>query len=136
MNDTVCIGTGAVDGTMNGKTAGVGTTACAIHDLALGINQQQIGGADLIKAQTKGIDQENVVVAGQAQGNMGVDDIVPALAGRQPVSGGQIDAGAPVLGINIRRTMGVNGLQVRRDRTGLAHAAVVSSSAMMAFSSS
>ncbi|EKU29063.1 hypothetical protein C660_16173 [Alcaligenes sp. HPC1271] len=74
----MCIRSGAVNGSVNGKTAGVGTTACAVHNLALGINQEQIGSADFIKAQTEGIDQESVVVAGQAQGDMGVDDIVPA----------------------------------------------------------
>ncbi|MNJ64085.1 hypothetical protein D3C77_600250 [compost metagenome] len=62
--------------------------------------------------QAEGVDQE-VLGAGDLGGDVGEDQVVPAMQGDQPVAGGQVDAGLPFGGgylvLEVERREGLGG---------------------------
>jgi hypothetical protein len=65
--------------------------------LASQIDADQARGRDLLEHQAVGVDQELVLGARHARGDVGEDEIVPAEQGHQPIGSGQVDAGAPFI---------------------------------------
>jgi hypothetical protein len=87
---------GAVDG-VTGRVDLVGT----VHQLVAGlVDFDQAGGGDLVKHQPERIDQE-VFGARDLGGNVGEDQIVPAMQGDQAITGGEIDPGLPLGGTDL-----------------------------------
>ncbi len=71
---------------------GVGSTAMAVH-----VDLDQAGGGHLLEHQLIGIEQEMMLRPRHARGEVGEDQIVPAIISDQPVGGGEIDADLPLL---------------------------------------
>ena len=95
VDHAVGIGPGAMHRAVDGEAARVGGAAAAVDHPAVEVDHQQAGGGDLVEAEAEGVDQEGVGAAGQAQRQVGVDQVAPAVAGGEPVSGGEVDTGPP-----------------------------------------
>ena len=85
---------GAVDGESGRVHFIRGFRQLAAFDTAL----DQIGGGHFLEQQAVGIDQELIVGAGDAAGNVGAQHVGPAHHRGQAVSGRQFNARLPFLG--------------------------------------
>ncbi|MFK4508871.1 hypothetical protein ABIF81_004049 [Bradyrhizobium daqingense] len=71
--------------------------------VAVQIDLDEARRRDLVEHQPVGIDEELVVGAGHARGNVGVDQIVPAVQRDEAIAGGEIDPLLPFRLRHVRR---------------------------------
>ena len=64
------------------------------HLVAVEVDTGQVGGGDLVICQPERVDQERIGPR-DAERDVVVDDACPSIEMRQPIGGGQIDAGMP-----------------------------------------
>ena len=87
----------------------------AVHLLGAGqVDLDQAGGGDFMKHQAVGVDQE-IIGARHLGGNMGEDQIVPAMQGDQPITGGQVDTGLPFGGADLGFDADSGGWSIHAD---------------------
>ena len=75
---------------MDHETGWVHRVIRRADDVAIHVNFHQVRGLDLAVHQAKGVDQELVVRAGDAHGDVVVDQFVPAEMIEQAVGTGQL----------------------------------------------
>ena len=85
-----------VDRRMDGEAGRVDAVVALGELVAVEIDLDQARGRDLVEHQAVGIDQEMMFRSRHARGDVGVDQIVPAIMRDQPVAGGEIDALGPL----------------------------------------
>src|SRR5262249_20415602 len=68
-----------------------------VDDLAVHVDLDQARRRDLLVQQSVRVDEELVLGTRNPQRNMVVHEVRPAMLGDQPVGGGQLDAGLPLL---------------------------------------
>src|ERR1700739_2733568 len=73
------------------------------EQIAVEVDLDQTRGGDFIKHQTVGVDQEMMLRTRHPRGDMGVDQIVPAIMRDETVAGGEGDALAPLGLRHVRR---------------------------------
>src|SRR5262249_49030233 len=66
-------------------------------DVAVLVEPDQRRGGDLVEEHAEGV-QEEVLGSGNARGEVRVVEIRPAVDDGQPIRGGEVDAGLPLLG--------------------------------------
>ncbi|KAG0923630.1 hypothetical protein G6F31_019432 [Rhizopus arrhizus] len=79
---------GRIDAVTGGRRA---------EDIAGQIDLDQAGRGDFVIHHAVGVDQQVIVRAGDARGDMVVDQVAHSEVRHQPVAGGQLDAGVPFL---------------------------------------
>ena len=84
-----------VDGAVDGEARRVDIEVTVIEFVAGLVHAYQAGSGDLVEHHAVGIDQEVMLVAGDAGRQVGKDQVVPAVQGDQPVGGGQIHTQLP-----------------------------------------
>ena len=85
-----------VDRRMDGEAGRVDAVVALGELVAVEIDLDQARGGDLVEHQAVGIDQEMMLRSRHPRGDVGVDQIVPAIMRDQPVAGGEIDALVPL----------------------------------------
>src|ERR1700679_339827 len=92
MHDAAGVLTHLVYGRMDGETGGIYRIRRGADLLAFEIDLDQAGGGDLLEHQPVGVDEEVMLRAWDARGNVGEDEIVPAVERDQSIAGREIDA--------------------------------------------
>jgi hypothetical protein len=103
----------AVNGGVDRESRRIRAVLLIADDLALVVDDQQVGCRDLGKAQPETVDQESVFLLGMARRDMGVDQVVPAAAGDKAVGRGQVDARPPFGGADAGRGSMQRGVHER-----------------------
>ena len=98
-----------VDRRMDGEAGRVDAVIALGELVAVEVDLDQAGRRDLVEHQSVGVDQEVMVRSRHPRGDVGVDQIVPAIQRDEAIAGGEIDALAP-LGL---RHVGRHFLQAR-----------------------
>ena len=88
VHHAVGIVTHGVDGAVDGEARRVDIEVTVIELVAGLVYAHQAGSGDLVEHHAVGVDQEVVLVAGDAGRQVGKDQVVPAVQGDQPVGGG------------------------------------------------
>jgi len=73
-----------------------------VHHVAVQVHLQERGGRNLIKPQTKGVDEEvraiwQRLAPGRLHRDVVEHELVPLVVGREPVGDGELAAGLPLL---------------------------------------
>ncbi len=102
-----------VDGAVDGETGRVDVVIAVVELVTFLIHPHQAGGGDLVEHHAVGVDQEMMLVAGDAGGKVGKDKIIPAVQGNEPVGGGEIHAQLPFFGAD--GVFGGDGSWVKSD---------------------
>jgi hypothetical protein len=92
MHDASCVLAHFVNRRMDREAGRVDGIGGFRHRLTRKINLDQTAGGNLLEHHPVGIDQEMMFGTGDARRNMGEDQVIPAVEGDEPVTGGQIDA--------------------------------------------
>jgi hypothetical protein len=64
-------------------------------DIAVQIDLHKAGGGDFVKGEAERVDQEMMIRPRHTRGDMGVEEIIIIIDGRDTVESRQIDAGLP-----------------------------------------
>ena len=87
-----------VDGAVNDEAGDVDAVVGGVEQrVAVEVDLDQAGGVDLFVQHAVGIDQEVIVAARHAAGDVVGDHLGHAVHRGQPIAGGEIDAGLPFL---------------------------------------
>ena len=84
-----------MDRRMDGEAGRVDAVVALGELVAVEIDLDQAGGGDLVEHQPVGIDQEMMFRSRHARGDVGIDQIIPAIMRDQPIAGGEIDPLGP-----------------------------------------
>jgi hypothetical protein len=84
-----------VDRRMDGKARRVDAVGALRELVAVEVDFHQAGSGDFVEHQAVGIDQEVMLRPRHTGGDMGVDQIVPAIMRDQAIAGGEVDPLAP-----------------------------------------
>src|SRR5271169_5013945 len=96
MNDAAGILADFVYSRVNGEAGRIDMVRGLTEQVAVKVDLDQAGGGDFVEHQPVRIDEEMMFRPGHPGGDMGIDQIVPAVIGNQSVAGGKIDALAPL----------------------------------------
>ncbi len=96
MHDEARVLAGAVDRRVDHIARGVDAVGALHHDVTVKIDLHQGRGGDLLEIQAERVDQEVMLRARHAGGDMGEDQVVPLLQGHQPVERREVDPRAPL----------------------------------------
>ncbi|MNN35468.1 hypothetical protein D3C81_1493190 [compost metagenome] len=115
VHDAVRIGPRGVHGGVEGEAGHIDRVHGLADHLAPAIDLDEVRRADLVEREAERVDQEVVRLTGHGGGDMGVDQVVPALQRSQPVGGGEVGAHARLPGADGNsRARGTRGLQGKR----------------------
>ncbi len=112
VDDAVHVGLGHVDRAVDHEAGAVDAVVEARPELGLGqhvavvVDLDQARGGDLLVEHAVGVDQEMVGLARHAHRDVVGDQVGHAVDVHQPVAGGEIDAGLPFLGRDLRFEVG------------------------------
>ena len=96
MNHALCIWPRRMNCTVNDKTRTMNKVRRVTNQIAVKIDLDQCRCTDLVKHVSERVQQKVFVRARYPRRNMCVDQIGPAVLRRQPITGGQINAGLPL----------------------------------------
>ncbi len=88
----------AVHGGMRRQARRIDRPLAVGEDVAVEIDLDEVGGGDLGVVQAERVDQQVLLRARHAQGDVIVDHLGPAEVGEDAVAGGELDARPPLLG--------------------------------------
>lgn len=95
MHDAAGVLAHLVDRGVNSEAGRIDVVIGFAQQVAVEIDLHEAGCGDLLEDQTVGIDQEVVLGAGHACGDVGVDEIVPAIERDEAIGCGEVDALRP-----------------------------------------
>ena len=95
-----------VDGAVDDEAGRVEAVLAGFDEVAFEVDLHQVGGGDLVVAQTVGVDQKMVIRSRHPQGDVAIDQLAPAQVMEDPVGGGELD---PQVALVAEGRAGVDG---------------------------
>ncbi len=95
-----------VEHRMLGETGKVHRPGIVAHLVPVAIDLDEVGRGHLLPQQAIGIDQEGIVLARHAQGDVVIDTLAPAVMGEDAIGGGEFLPGLPFRFAAIRARRG------------------------------
>ena len=95
MHHKASVVAGRVDRRLDGEARRIDEIGRVLQDIAVQIDLHQRRRRDLLEQKSIGVDQEVMLRAGNSGRDVGVDQIIPAVEGHQPVERGEIDPRLP-----------------------------------------
>lgn len=82
---------------MNGEPGRIDVEIFRIDLVAVLVDAHQAGSRNFLEHHAVGVDQEMMLLTGNPRGEVGEDEVVPAVESNQAIGGGQVNAKLPLL---------------------------------------